>query len=158
MHWSQPADLWRHLSADAIADPVAWAASATSGCAVVAALAGWWVVRQLVAGRAPERLGTVTLGDSPRGRTTVEPSGIAGAVSRDLERVEGVIAARVRLRSLHPARLLAVVDVSTSVEATTLHHAFDDPLARATRVLGVRDVDAEVRVRFVDRPGHGRVR
>ena len=78
-------------------------------------------------------------------------------MSEDLGTVTGVSAVRVRLRSLRPARLLAAVDMSVATDAATLCRSFDGPLARTSRALGVDDVEAEVRVRFVDASTTSRV-
>ncbi len=129
--WGSPADLWRHISANAIAHPDWWAGVGSFICLVVFVLALWWVGRQFVPGRTRERLGIVTIDRSALGRTTVATSGVADALSRDLVTVAGVSVARVRLRSLRPAHLVAVVDISVATDAATLYQSLDGPFARA---------------------------
>jgi hypothetical protein len=154
--WDSPAALWRHLSANAIAHPDWWAGVASFISLVLVVLALWWVARQLLP-RRREHLGVLTIDRSARGRTTVAPSRVADALADDLGTVAGVRAARVRMRSLRPVRLLAVVDMSADSDATAVARSLDGPFARAARALGVDDVDAEVRVRFVDSSATPRV-
>ncbi len=155
--WDQPRQIYRHLSRNAIGHPDLSAGVGSFVCLVLVVLGLWWAARQFVANRDRHRLGTVTLGPTAQGRTTLEASAVASAAAADLAAGRGIQRARVRLQSLNPPQLVANVDIGTDVDMALLDRAVDGPLIRVAQALGVDDIDAELRVRFVDRPSTGRV-
>ena len=124
----------------------------TVAAAVVLFLLGLrWAWAQISPASGDGRISTTTVSRSPKGVTTVEPVSVARALAADLESVEGVHEANVRVIAMGSRPdLLATLEVRRDVALDTVRQAIEEPLSRFCASTGTEDVEAEIRIRFVD--------
>lgn len=143
----EPGQLYRMAVDDVVDLPAAWATGALTGLAILAILALVWAWRQIVARADGPALGTVNVQDTPRGRTTVEPVAVARALARDLESVDGVTGAKVRVLDVQPQPHLVVsVDLDAQARPAAVRAGVEEPIARACRVLVVPEMTVDLRL------------
>lgn len=142
-----PGQIYRRAVDDVAVQPAAWATGALTALAILAILGLVWAWRQIVARADGPALGTVDMQDTPRGRTTVEPIAVARALARDLESVDGVTGAKVRVVDVGPQpHIVASVELDAQASPAAVRAGVEEPIARACRVLVVPDMTVDLRL------------
>ena len=147
-----PATVYGDVRNEVVADPDLWYAVALGVSGLVLVLALVWLFKQFASRPGGPHLSTVTVAADRRGRTTLEPVAVAKAMARDLESVDGVRSATVRIRSMgrEPAmRVRLSVDRAADPDRVLAH--IEPALQRGAQSLGVADVDARIRIDFAGR-------
>jgi hypothetical protein len=147
-----PATIYDDARREVVADPDLWYAVVLGVSGLVFLLALLWLGRQFASRPGGPHLSTVLLDAGRRGRTTLEPVGVAKAMAHDLETVEGVRKASVRIRSLGPTpdtRVRLTVDRRADPDA--LLDRVEPALRRGAQTLDVEDLDAQIRIDFAGR-------
>lgn len=123
--------------------------------AVILVLAGLrWAWGQVSPTSGDGRIGTTTVDQSTKGVTTLEPVSAAKALSSDLETVEGVTRAGVRVISIGSRPdLIATIDVRRDVDLREVRRDAEEPLGRFLAATGSQDLEAELRFRIVGEEG-----
>lgn len=97
------------------------------------------------------RVGTTTLGPSHRGTTTLAPVSAAKALASDIETIDEVSRASVRVTSIgSSADLIATIDLRRDASLKQLRHDLELPLERFGDSTGSAEVEAEIRFRVAD--------
>lgn len=147
-----PSTVYDDARGEVIADPDLWYAVVLGASGLVLVLALLWLFRQFASRPGGPHLSTVLLDASRRGRTTLEPVGVAKAMADDLETVDGVRKASVRLRSLGAAPETRVrLTVDRMVDPDLLLEHVEPVLRRGAQTLDVEDLDAQIRIDFAGR-------
>lgn len=133
---------------------------------VIAALALWWVSRQITPPVATG-IDTLTIHDTgvvhgsddgadpapTRGRTTLDADAVARVVAADFARLPGVDDAGCRLLTAGARpRLRVRAEVYADADLDVVRRAAEEVYGRLCRVLGVESVHAEIELRPRDRP------
>ncbi len=143
----EPRRLYRQAVDDVVDQPAAWATGALAGLAILAVLSLVWAWRQIVARADGPPLGTVDVEDTPLGRTTVEPVAVARALAQDLESVDGVTGAKVRVLTVAPQpHIVASVDLDAQASPDAVRAGVEEPIARACRALVVPAMTVDLRL------------
>jgi hypothetical protein len=144
----EPFEVYRQLEVAITAQPALWWAVIVVVGLLIAVLGGWYALRQ-VAVRAGRRLDTIVLRRDDLGVTRVEPSAASRAVTRDLDRVDHVSGARVRMRRYQPTPSLVVrLDLADQADLGQVRAGADEAFERLRRTLGADALDADVLVRL----------
>ncbi len=147
--WRSPGHIYRDIADNAADRPLAWAAAAVAFGLVLVALGLWWAWKQVAPRAEGGRLSTAVVDHTSRGRTTVEPTALARAAAADLNRVDGVTRARVRVVSLHPVPdLIAWLDLRIDADIAAVQAALEPPLGRVAHALGTPSIECDLRLRF----------
>mgnify|MGYP001164665912 CR=1 FL=1 len=145
-----PAALYEDARREAVADSNLWFAVTVGVAAVVLVLALFWMVRQFTS-RPGAHLSTVVVAAGRRGRTTLEPAPLARAIAGDLETIDGVRRAKVRIESLGEVpSVRARLEVDGHVDPDDLLARAEPALQRAARSVDAATVDARLRIDFAD--------
>lgn len=144
----QPSELFERLESAIERDPQLWWPALIGGSLLLALLAAWWAVRQVIVRRPGGALSTLTLDVGDHGRTTVEAAKVAEAAAADLRRLPGVTASSARLvhDGGHP-RLRTRIDVPADVDLRSLRMSANDVYARVAGVLGRDALPTQTRIR-----------
>lgn len=143
----EPGQLYREAVDDVVDQRVAWATGALTALAILAILGLVWAWRQMAARADGPALGTVNVHDTPMGRTTVEPVAVARALARDLETVDGVTGAKVRVLEVQPQpHIVASVDLDAKATPAAVRAGVEEPIARACQVLAVPEMAVDLRL------------
>lgn len=133
---------------------------------VIAALALWWVSRQITPPVATG-IDTLTIHDTgvvhgsangadpapTRGSTTLDADAVARVVAADFARLPGVDGAGCRLLTAGARpRLRVRAEVYADADLDGVRRAAEEVYGRLCRVLGVESVHAEIELRPRDRP------
>jgi hypothetical protein len=144
----EPFQIYARMEEDLITEPAVWWAVIILIGVLVAMLGLWYAVRQ-VAVRGGRRLDTMLLKRGELGATRLEPDAVGKAVTRDLDRMDGVTGSRVRMRTYLPEPSLAVrLDVSDDADIQLIRSRVDEALERLRRTLGTETVASDVTVRL----------
>jgi hypothetical protein len=147
-----PATVYEDGRREVLADPDLWYAIVLGVSGLVLVLALLWLIRQFTSRPGGPHLSTVLLHADRRGRTTLEPVGVAKAMAHDLETVDGVRKASVRLRSLGPTPETRVrLTVDRMADPDLLLERVEPVLRRGAQTLDVDDLDAVIRIDFAGR-------
>ncbi|MCD9623957.1 alkaline shock response membrane anchor protein AmaP [Rhabdothermincola salaria] len=148
----QPRSIYADVRDELVADPDLWFAVILGASVVVMVLALVWASRQFTSRPGPPHLSTVVLHADRRGRTTLEPAGLAQAIAGDIGTVDGVRKARVRIVAMGREPSMHVrLDVHRAVDPDALLRRLEPALDRAAESLGVDAVEARVRIDFAGR-------
>lgn len=147
-----PATIYDDARAEVLADPDLWYAVVLGASGLVLVLALVWLLRQFASRPGGPHLSTVALEAGRRGRTTLEPVGLARAIARDFETVDGVRKAKVRIRSTgHEPAMRVRLTVDRAVDPDELLNDIEPVYHRAAQSLEAPDVDARTRIDFAGR-------
>lgn len=147
-----PATVYDDVRDEVVADPDLWYAIVLGVSGLVLVLALVWLFRQFASRPGGPHLSTVVLDADRKGRTTLEPVAVAKAMAHDLETVDDVRKATVRIRSLgqQPAmRIRLTVDRDADPDQVLEH--IEPVLQRGAQSLEASDVDARIRIDFAGR-------
>lgn len=147
-----PARVYDDARAEVLADPDLWYAVVLGVSGLVLVLALVWLIRQFASRPGVPHLSTVVLHADRRGRTTFEPSRLAQAIAGDLETVDGVRKASVRILSTGREPVMRLrLDVERDADPDQLLERIKPVLRRAAESLDASDVDARIRIDFAGR-------
>lgn len=147
-----PATIYGDVHDEVVADPGLWFIVVLGVSGLVLVLALVWLSRQFTSRPGGPHLSTVVLEAGRRGRTTLEPVGLARAIAQDLETADGVRKAKVRIRSTgqEPAMWVRLT-VDRTADPDELLERAEPAMQRAARSLEVPGVDARIRIDFAGR-------
>ena len=147
-----PATVYGDVRDEAVADPDLWYAVVLGVSGIVLVLALLWLFRQFASRPGGPHLSTVVVSAGRRGRTTLEPVAVAKAMAHDLETVDGVRTASVRIRSMgqEPAMRMRLT-VDRAADPDRVLEDVEPVLQRGAQSLGTSDVDARIRIDFAGR-------
>jgi len=149
---NSPATIYDDARAEVLANPDRWYAIVLAVSGVVLVLALVWLFRQLTSRPGGPHLSTVVVHADRRGRTTLESVGLAKAIAGDLETVDGVRRAKVRIRSTGTEPHMRVrLTVDRGLDPDQLLERVEPVLGRAAQSLEASDVDAPIRIDFASR-------
>lgn len=147
-----PATIYDDARAQVLDDPDLWYAVVLGASGGVLVLALVWLLRQLASRPGGPHLSTVVLEAGRRGRTTLEPVKLARAIARDLETVDGVRRAKVRIRSTgHEPAVRVRLTTDRAVDPDELLANIEPVFQRAAQSLEATDVEARTRIDFAGR-------
>ncbi|HSP02656.1 MAG TPA: hypothetical protein VLR27_04100 [Acidimicrobiales bacterium] len=147
-----PATVYGDVRAEVVADPDLWYAVALGVSGLVLVLALVWLFRQLASRPSGPHLSTTVVAAGRRGRTTLEPVAVAKAMAHDLETVDGVRSAAVRIRSLGQEPTMRVrLTVDRDADPDRLLEDVEPALQRGAQSLDAQDVEARIRLDFAGR-------
>lgn len=147
-----PDRIYDDARTEVLADPDLWYAVVLGASGVVLVLALVWLIRQFASRPGVPHLSTVVLHADRRGRTTVEPARLARAIAGDMEDVDGVRKASVRIFSTGREPVMRVrLDVERDADPDQLLERIKPALRRAAESLDASDVDARIRIDFAGR-------
>lgn len=149
-----PARLYQDAASD-IVDARAISLTIVLVIAIVLLLAGLaWSWAQVSPASGDGRISTTTVARTKQGVTTLEPVSAAKALSSDLETVDGVTRAGVRVISVGSRPdVIATVDIRRDVDLRHLRRDLDGPLDRFLAATGTQELDVELRFRIVGQDG-----
>jgi hypothetical protein len=134
--------------------------AAILGLLLLAGLAVLWLVRllrpapqadELTLRATPRRSDDMPAGNVPDGTTTLAPSALTDAVTRQLCSLREVVDATVRIPDRHPVEVHALVTVVDDTDTQALMRAvLDDVRAPVLRVTGLDDVRFLIELRPTD--------
>lgn len=147
-----PATVYEDVRDEAVGDPDLWYAGVLGVSGLVLVLAVVWFVRQFASRPGGPHLSTVVLAADRRGRTTLEPVSLARAIAHDLETVDGVRNAAVRIRSMGQEPTMRVrLTVDRTADPDRVLGDVEPVLQRGAQSLEASDVDARIRIDFAGR-------
>lgn len=147
-----PATIYRDARDQVLAEPDRWYAAVLGVSGVVLVLALVWLVRQFASRPGDPHVSTVVLAADRRGRTTLKPVAVAKAIAGDLETVDGVRTASVRISSLGEEPAMRVrLSVDRAADPDRVLEQVEPALQRGARSLGASEVDARIRIDFAGR-------
>ncbi|MCO8128344.1 alkaline shock response membrane anchor protein AmaP [Acidimicrobiia bacterium EGI L10123] len=147
-----PATLYDDARAEVVADPDLWYAVVLGVSGLVLAFALLWLFKQFASRPGGPHLSTVTVAADRRGRTTLEPVAVAQAMENDLETVDGVRSARVRIRSMGQEPAMRVrLTVDRAADPDRVLGDAEHALQRGAQSLSASDVAARIRIDFAGR-------
>lgn len=147
-----PGSVYDDARTEVIADPDLWYAVVVGVSGLVLILALVWSYRQFASRPGGPHLSTVVLHADRRGRTTLEPVRLARAIAADLETIDGVRAARVRIISSgHAPTLRARLEVDRSADPDAVLERTEPVLERAAQSVDAQRVVARIRIDFAGR-------
>ncbi|MEX2626581.1 MAG: hypothetical protein WD225_06835 [Ilumatobacteraceae bacterium] len=148
----RPATVYDDVRREIVDDPALWLAVVLGGATLVLVLALVWACRQFTSRPGGPHLSTVVLDAGRRGRTTLEPVRLARAIAGDLETIDGVRNAKVRILSTgKEPSMRAQLEVDRLVDPDELLKRTEPALERAARSFDAATVDARIRMDFADR-------
>lgn len=147
-----PREVYDDARQEVVGDPDLWYAIVLAVSGLVLVLALVWLIRQFTSRPGGPHLSTVVVHADRRGRTTLEPARLAQAIAADLETIDGVRKAKVRLLpSAHEPTIRARVEVDRSVDPDALLERTEPVLERAARTFDAQQVNARIRIDFAGR-------
>jgi hypothetical protein len=147
-----PAALYGDARDEVVGDPDLWYAVVLGVSGLVLVLALVWLFRQFASRPGGPHLSTVVVAADRRGRTTLEPVSLAQAMAHDLETVDGVRKAAVRIRSMGQEPAMRVrLTVDRAVDPDRVLADVEPVLHRGAQCLEASDVDARIRIDFAGR-------
>lgn len=147
-----PATVYDDVRDEVVADADLWYAVVLGVSGLVLVLMLVWLFRQFASRPGGPHLSTVVVAAGRQGRTTLEPVSVAKAMAHDLETVDGVRKAAVRIRSMGQEPAMRVrLTVDRAVDPDRVLDQVEPVLQRGAQTLEAIDVDARIRIDFAGR-------
>lgn len=147
-----PATVYDDMRREVVDDPDLWFGVALGASTLLLVLALVWAFRQFTSRPGDPHLSTVVVDAGRRGRTTLEPVRLAKAIAGDLETIDGVRNAKVRIISTgREPSMRARLEIDRLVDPDELLKRTEPVLERAAHSFDAATVDARIRMDFADR-------